>query len=226
MGPPPELAAVVEAWMKMVAAPPRPTAGAWQAEREPSLRGLERQGFGIEVNESDRRGLVRHEAALLVDRLLAPVARGRGALDLAIGEALGVLSLGDRALRLGYASIGDYAREKLGLKPRTAQAMAQLSRELRRAPLLQDAVLRGEVSASKAQAVLPVVFGDNESAWVERARAETVRALERAVRTERGEEEAEESWDRIYVPLSAAERAVADEALLLAGKVLGTLPPR
>ncbi|HEU4385043.1 MAG TPA: HNH endonuclease signature motif containing protein, partial [Anaeromyxobacteraceae bacterium] len=47
-----------------------------------------------------------------------------------------------------------------------------------------------------------------------------------AVRTERGEEEAEESWDRIYVPLSAAERAVADEALLLAGKVLGTLPPR
>src|SRR5574342_1020215 len=226
MGPPPAIAAMVDAWMKMVEAPRRRTAGAWQAEREPTLRQLEREGLLLEVNEGDWRGLLREEAALLVDRLLAPVARGRGALDLAIGEALGALSLGDRALRLGYASIGNYAREKLGLPPRTAQAMARLSRELHQTPLLRDAVLRGEVSASKAQAILRVIFGDNESAWVERARAETVRALEQAVRKERGEEEPEEAWDKVYLPLSAAERAVLDEALVLAGKVDGTLPPR
>src|SRR5574342_817963 len=96
MGPPPEMAAMVEAWMTMVEAPRRPTAGAWAAEREPSLRHLERRGFDLEVNEADRRGLLRDAAALLLDRLLTPVARGRGALDVAIGEALGALSLGDR----------------------------------------------------------------------------------------------------------------------------------
>jgi len=221
-----DIAAVTGAWERMLAAPERPTPGAWWAEQEPSLRRLSGEAWQIEVSSDQRRGLLRDEAALLVDRLLAPVARGRGALDVAIGEGLGALSVGDLTLRLGYCSIGDYAREKLGIPGRTAQGMAQLARELRERPLLREAVLRGEVSASKAKTLLKVSLGDNEASWVERARAETVRGLQAAVRAERGEDEAEEAWDKVCLPLSAGERAGVDEALDLAGKVAGTMPPR
>ncbi|HZY02966.1 MAG TPA: HNH endonuclease signature motif containing protein, partial [Anaeromyxobacteraceae bacterium] len=221
-----DIAAVTDAWMAMLQAPPRSAPGAWSAEQEPALQGLEGQALEIEVSSDQRRGLFRGEAALLVDRLLTPVARGSGALEVAIGEALGALSVSDRTLQLGYVSIGDYARERLGLGARKAQAMAQLSRELGQTPLLREAVLRGEVSPSKARVVLQVAYGAGEAAWVERARNQTVRSLERAVREERGEPEAEEAWERICLPLSDAERAEVDEALRLAGKAAGTMPAR
>ncbi len=185
MGEALDIAAATDAFARMLMAPDRPTPGAWWAEREPSLRRLSDEAWQLEVNGDHRRGLLRDQAALLVDGLLAPVARGRGALDLAIGEGLGALSVGDRTLRLGYCSIGDYAREKLGLPSRTAQSMAQLSRELRERPLLREAVLRGEVSASKARTLVRVTFGENEASWVERARAETVRGLREAMRSGR-----------------------------------------
>jgi len=93
--------------------------------------------------------VLRNEAGLLLDRLLVRVARGRGALDVAIGEALADLAVGDRTLRLGDSGIGDYARERLGIAARTAQAMARLARGLRDRPLLREAVRRGEVSTRK-----------------------------------------------------------------------------
>jgi hypothetical protein len=59
-----------------------------------------------------------HELAGLVDALLVRVARGRGALDIAVGEALDVLSAGARVCRLGHSGIGDHARERLGIAER------------------------------------------------------------------------------------------------------------
>ncbi len=175
----------------------------------------------------ERSSVLRSEAALLIDGLLARVAPGRGALDVAMGEGLAALAEGDRTLRLGYSGIGDYARERLGVAGRTAQAMARLARELRTRPLLREAVRRGEVSARKAQAVLPLARGEAEEQWVARARAETVRALEAAVRAAgaaQGEEE--EDWERICVPLSPEGRARLDEAMALAGKLLGAAAPQ
>lgn len=221
MGEALDIAAVTGAWQTMLLAPDRPDLEAWRAEQEPSLRRLSSEAWRIEVNADDRRGLLRAEAALRVDRLLARVARGRGALDVAVGEALGALAVGDRSLRLGYCSVGDYARENLGIAARTAQAMAQLSRELRERPLLRDAVLRGEVSAGKARRLLRVAVGPAEAAWVERARAETVRRLEAAVRAEGEEGEPEEAWEHIGFPLGPEARAELDEVLELAGRVAG-----
>jgi hypothetical protein len=132
----------------------------------------------------ERRALLRGEAALLVDGLLAQVARGRGALDVAMGEVLAELAVGDRVLRLGYSGIGDYGRERLGVAGRTTQALARLGRELQARPLLRQAVRRGELTPRQAQAVLPAAVGAEEARWVERARGETVRALEAAVREE------------------------------------------
>jgi hypothetical protein len=174
----------------------------------------------------ERASVLRSEAGLLVDRLLVRVARGRGALDVAIGEALAALSDGDRTLRLGFSGIGDYARDRLGLSARTAQAMARLARELRNRPLLRNAVRLGEVSARKAQTILPVARGDAEAAWVARARTDTVRALEVAVRELAPSSEADEDWERMVLHLSPADRATLDEALALAGKLLGATAPR
>src|SRR4051794_32884021 len=129
----------------------------------------------------ERDDAVCDEAARLVDWLFARVARGRGALDVAIGEGLHALGQGDRTLRLGYAGIGDYARERLGIPASTPVKMARLSRELRARPLLRAAVLAGEVTARRAATVLAVAVGEEEAAGGERARAGTGRALRKAV---------------------------------------------
>src|SRR5512133_2479325 len=63
------------------------------------------------------------------ERVLAQVARAQGAVELAIGDGLAALTVGDRLISLGSSSLKDYAREVLGIQERKAQALAQLSRE-------------------------------------------------------------------------------------------------
>jgi hypothetical protein len=221
-----------------------------------TLDALAREAWGLEMPfPHERRTVLGYEAGMLVDGLLARVARGAGALDVAIGEGLAALAVGDRVLRLGYSGIGDYARERLGIAGRTAQALARLARELRTRPLLREAVRRGEVSTRKAQAVLPAAVGAAEAEWVGRARAETVRALEEAVRRVLGaasdgagaravgeaavpESAAErrvagpgnipddEPWEHLSVPMSPQSRRKVDEAMELAGRLLGPASPR
>jgi hypothetical protein len=208
----------VEAIVSALDSPALPAPPAWLSEEAWILEPLPAH---------ERAHVLRDEAGLLLDRLLVRVARGHGALDVAIGEGLAALAVGDRALRLGYSSIGDYARERLGVSARTAQAMAQLARELRSRPLLREAVLGGEVSARKAQAVLPLAVGEAEAEWVARARAKTVRALEAEARTRGSATDGDdEAWERLVIDLSPEDRAVVDEALDLAGKVLSGSPPK
>jgi hypothetical protein len=153
---------------------------------------------------------------------LAQVARSRGALDVAVGEGLAAIAVGDRLARLGYSCLGDYAREVLGIQERTAEAMARLSRELRSRPLLRAAVCAGEVRPRHAQAVLLLARGEAEAGWVERAKVMTVRALEAAVRAERpGAVEEPEAWATLHARLAPEERLELEAALELAGQVLG-----
>src|SRR5256885_6951227 len=119
-------------------------------------------------------------AAHVIDALLVRVARGRGALDVAIGDGLEAVAA--RKMQLGYSTLGDYAREKLGIAASTAQKMARFARELRKRPILRGAVWAGEVSQRAAEAVLPNAMGDDEAKWVELARTCTVQALEAAGR--------------------------------------------
>src|SRR3954447_5937974 len=46
------------------------------------------------------------DLARVIDALLVRVARGRGALDVALGEALDVLATGSRVVRVGYSGSG------------------------------------------------------------------------------------------------------------------------
>lgn len=161
------------------------------------------------------------ETATLLERHLVRVARSRGAVGLAIGEGLLALSVGDRAMRLGYSSLKDYGREVLDLGDRMVLNLLRLARELRTRPLLRAAVRSGEVSIRKAQVVLPVAVGDAEAGWVALARGETVRALEVRVRGATDPDAGEDAWHELRVPLSPERRAVVDEALALAGDQLG-----
>jgi hypothetical protein len=178
----------------------------------------------LPVPPDERKHLLRDEAAFLVDRLLVQVARSSGAIAVAMGECLAALCSGDGPMRLGYSGIGDYAREALSLAPRTALELAKLARELRERPLLREAVRAGEVSVKKAEAVLQVAKGDAEVFWVARAKRETVNALIAAVRG--GPAPEEQDFDTIRVELEVEERTVVDEAMGLAGQLVGAALPR
>ncbi len=178
----------------------------------------------LPVPPDERECLIRDEAAFLVDRLLVQVARASGAIAVAMGEGLAALCSGDGPMRLGYSGIGDYARESLSLAPRTALELARLARELRERPLLREAVRAGEVSVKKAEAVLPMARGEAEVFWVARAKRETVRALLTAARG--GTAPEENGFETVWVELETEERAVVDEAMGLAGQLLGAASPR
>jgi len=85
-------------------------------------------------------------------------------------------------LKLSYSGMGDYAREELGIPASTAQKMARLARRLRDRPILREAVRAGEVTVRAAEAVLPRAKGEDEAAWVQRARTKSIRALQAAVK--------------------------------------------
>jgi hypothetical protein len=166
--------------------------------------------------------VLRTEAGTLLDRLLTRVARGHGALEVAIGEGLLVLHDRRRTMEFGYAGIGDYARERLGIKASTALKMARLAGRLREHPHLRTAVWLGHVTTRKAETILPVLRGEAEQSWVARARVETVHALQSAARTAGGAEpDDDEEWERICVQLSPEVRPVWTQALELAGEQLG-----
>ncbi len=162
-----------------------------------------------------------------VDRLLVRVARGQGAVEVALGECLAALALGERTLRLGFAGLADYAREVLGMSGRTALGLAQLARELAGRPLLRAAVRRGEVSPRLAQELLPLARGEAEAAWVERAAKMTVREAREAVRGAKGAAVAEDDgWERVEFPADGPCLEKVDEAFALAGELLGATAPR
>jgi hypothetical protein len=188
------------------------------------------------------------EFSRIVDGVLTNVARGHGALALAIGECLEALAVGDRVFEVGgYCNVPDYARERHGIPASTAVKLLRFSRELRNRPLLRAAVREGKVTVSQAEAVLPVAIGDAERLWVARASNWTVRRLVEEVKNrrsppdepadlatgagERREEEAprvgqdaydrEERWTRLVFHLPAGGQQIIDEGNALAREALG-----
>lgn len=166
--------------------------------------------------ERDER--VGRDVAYLVDALLAQLSRGRGALEISIGEGLAALDVGHRAMVLGYSNTGDYAREELGINAGTAVKMARLARQLRERPLLREAVRKGEVSPRKAECIVRVARGAAEAYWVQRAKWDTVRGMTAAV-AELPEDEDEE-WTRFCTLVPPGKQPVLDEALDIARKAI------
>ena len=115
------------------------------------------------------------EAAEL-DSAAVRIARSRGAIDLALGDALARLFDRDGLIQLGYARRADFARERLGVPPRTMFGWVRLSRALADRPLLRRAVVAGAVSPRKAIAIAPLAVGVAAETWVAAARQLRTRA--------------------------------------------------
>ncbi len=174
------------------------------------------------------------EASIPFERILLGVARGREAIDIAIGEGLCALQDRDALMDLGFSKMTDYAREKLGLPSTTARDKARLARALKTRPFLRQAVRSGKLSQRHARELLPVAQGDAEKPWVLMAGTLSVRELHRAVARARGAASGAEKpaplpeelrWELLSVPLEPEDRAVVEEALRLAGEVLGRGAP-
>ena len=83
---------------------------------------------------------------------------------------------------LGFSSIYHYATEALGFsRPRTAQFI-RLCEYLKDLPVLKESIAAGDVPWTKAREIAKVATAETEQAWVDLARRESRRKLERRVR--------------------------------------------
>ena len=144
--------------------PAPPTAPQGPDFLAPLLEGLEHAG----AHELDRR---LRQAGSLERGLLARL----GPLVLALAT--------DRLYRdLGFRSLDQYARERLGMSPRKARALLRLERAGCAAPPLRRAWRSGGLGWSQAQTLVPLVLLDGSArhheAWLARASEVTVRRLQ------------------------------------------------
>ena len=164
--------------------------------------------------------------ALMLDAALVRMARGRGAVDLALGETLVALFTGDRLVELGYARQVDYARERLGVAPRTMYAWTQLATVLAGRPVLRQGVVAGKVSPRKALTVMPVAVGDREEAWTAAAMSLTLSELERRVREAGAEPPDTFAVDTLMLRMTPGQQDRLDAAIGVAREVIGLGAPR
>ena len=114
----------------------------------------------------------------------APVAPSAGRIarvELEMGRLLRSLRDHQLYLRLGFARLGDYVAERLGLSLRTAQELIRVEEALARLPQTSRSYLAGEITASHVRLLSRLATMDDEELWLARARRMDVRALGRAV---------------------------------------------
>jgi hypothetical protein len=141
-----------------------------------------------------------------------------GASLAAARPVLGVLATaltGRRSYEaLGYRSLGDYGRERLGVGARVIREWARVWRRLGSLSRLRSAVLAGEVSWTAARLVVGLATSETEDACLEAIRGRTVRAIEAIVaafRSARGpgggsDADADDDGNRIGVRLRCTRR--------------------
>ncbi len=88
--------------------------------------------------------------------------------------------------RLGYARLGDYARERPGLSARQLQELARVHRALLGLPALEHALVSNELPWSKVRLVARVATVQDEDARIARARTLPTRRLEEEIRSQGG----------------------------------------
>lgn len=127
------------------------------------------------------RGQVEGESHL-VEEQLAALARSGGALRRALAALAARLVAGRAYEPLGYARLGDYARERLGLSARMLQELARVDASLAALPGLETALAVGRLPWSKVRLIARCASAENESFFIARAEHMSVRALERELR--------------------------------------------
>ncbi|MGH7818262.1 MAG: DUF222 domain-containing protein, partial [Candidatus Binatia bacterium] len=146
-------------------------------------------------------GEPRAEAVRLADGCLRRLATLESRSRRILGELLEVFRRRDRAAELGFVRFGDYTRERLGWSASEADTAIRVAKRLRRLPLVARALEAGEIPWTKARLLVRAAVPDTESEWLEAARGDTVRRLERRIAS-------------AELPVAAPVRAAAERELL------------
>ena len=120
----------------------------------------------------------------------------------------------------GFSSIGDYALELIGIKPRKAQYLVFIASRLEKLPRVQEAFDSGELSWTKAREITSVATAETESEWLDKAGRLSNRDLERAVRRHAGQGSGGYATVTISMPSEVLE--MWNEAYELAERMSGT----
>ncbi|TMB48078.1 MAG: hypothetical protein E6J56_25700 [Deltaproteobacteria bacterium] len=116
------------------------------------------------------RGFHRHNGALVIDGWLRRLAGQDARCRMVLGR-LGRAFLHVRGQQgLGFARLGDYARERLGMSARELQSLARVSARLEGLPEIRRAYENGEVSWAQVRLLIGVATPDTEGGWLALAR--------------------------------------------------------
>ncbi len=125
-----------------------------------------------------QRYVVRDECALLLDGYLRRLARQEACGRRVLGTLARAFLAQKGQHALGFARLGDFARERLGLSARELQSLAHVSARLAQLPAVAAAFAAGALSWTQVRLLVGVATAETAAAWVETARSRTVRALE------------------------------------------------
>jgi hypothetical protein len=137
------------------------------------------------VDRDDFAGIDRDEAALLLDGYLIGLSRRESVCRLLLGRLTDSLLRTRAHHRLGFARLGDYALERLGISGRELELVAQVWRKLRELPALARAYSEGRLNWTKLRLLSAVASDESVEDWLAKADCSTSRELERMIR--RGE---------------------------------------
>ncbi len=172
------------------------------------------------VRGGSRASAAQHRAHTL-DSRAAAVAKGRGGIDLALGETLLELSKGNYLMDLGVSKLVDYAYERLGLPKRTLYMLMKLAAGLRSRPLLRKAVAVGAVSPRKALTIMSAAVGEDEAAWTGAAMNLTIAALTEQMKAEGKGVAHSFEVETLILSMKPKQQDCLDEAISLAMEAPG-----
>lgn len=105
--------------------------------------------------------------------------------DLSMGKLAERLCALNGWRRLGYASVAQYARERIGVSASTLEHKMTLARRAHEFPVLAAALERGSLGAEAVQRIGRVASPETVEAWVDRAEVRTIKHLDEEVRAVR-----------------------------------------
>jgi hypothetical protein len=133
----------------------------------------------------ETRRIDRWDCAHVLDPWLRRLGRQEALCRGIVGRLAAVFLRLKGHQRLGFARLGDYTRERLGLGAREVQELARVATRLDSLPALAAAFETGVLSWAHVRLLTRMATPDNAAAWVERAAGLTVRELAALVHSAR-----------------------------------------
>ncbi|HET6923356.1 MAG TPA: HNH endonuclease signature motif containing protein [Anaeromyxobacteraceae bacterium] len=116
-----------------------------------------------------------------LDAGLKDLVARRQRWDVVFGRMARLFARKGMARELGFASLGHYLRERLGMSRRAFEQRVWLERRMEALPQLRHALEKGELSYEQARLVAGVADFDSVNGWIRRAAGMTCVELARAI---------------------------------------------